>query len=80
VPHVLLRHGWYLENFAGRATTALQTGVLLTCAARLEPVMPPTDAQPCYRPMVMPEAPGLAGSNSFSMTEFAALIGAYPGA
>ncbi len=26
VPHVLLRNGWYLENFAGRATTALQTG------------------------------------------------------
>ena len=32
VPHVLLRNGWYLENFAGRATTALQTGSLLTCA------------------------------------------------
>ena len=32
VPHVLLRHGWYTENFLGGIPTALQFGVLSHCA------------------------------------------------
>lgn len=81
VPHVLLRNGWYLENFAGRATTALQTGTLLTCAGdgRFSPA---TRADFAAGTAVVLSSPDgyagkkleLAGSSSFSMAEFAALI------
>ena len=33
VPHVLLRHGWYTENFLGGIPVALQFGALSHCAA-----------------------------------------------
>lgn len=86
VPHVLLRNGWYLENFAGRATTALQTGVLLTCAGdgRFSAATRADYAAAAAAVLASPGGhPGerleLAGSSSFSMAEFAALIGKLSG-
>ncbi len=81
VPHVLLRNGWYLENFAGRATTALQTGTLLTCAGEGRFSAATRADYAAAAAVVMASASGhagqrleLAGSSSFSMPEFAALI------
>lgn len=34
VPHVLLRNGWYLENFIDRARAGVQFGAIATCAAQ----------------------------------------------
>lgn len=86
VPHVLLRNGWYLENFAGRATTALQTGVLLNCAGdgRFSAATRADYAAAAAAVLASPGGhPGerleLAGSSSFSMAEFAALIGKLSG-
>ncbi|MEO8309306.1 MAG: NmrA family NAD(P)-binding protein [Pseudomonadota bacterium] len=81
VPHVLLRNGWYLENFAGRATTALQTGTLLTCAGDGRFSAAPRADYAAAAATVLASATGhagerleLAGSTSFSMPELAALI------
>jgi NAD(P)H dehydrogenase (quinone) len=81
VPHVLLRNGWYLENFAGRATTALQTGSLLTCAGAGRFSAATRADYAAAAAAVLATSTGhagerleLAGSSSFSMPEFAALI------
>jgi NAD(P)H dehydrogenase (quinone) len=81
VPHVLLRNGWYLENFAGRATTALQTGTLLTCAGDGRFSAASRADYAAGAAAVLASTTGhagekleLAGSTSFSMPEFAALV------
>jgi NAD(P)H dehydrogenase (quinone) len=81
VPHVLLRNGWYLENFAGRATTAMQTGTLLTCAGEGRFSAATRADYAAAAATVLASAGGhagekleLAGSSSFSMPEFAALV------
>jgi NAD(P)H dehydrogenase (quinone) len=86
VPHVLLRNGWYLENFAGRVATALQFGEVATCAGdgRFSAATRADYAEGTAA--VLASADGhagrrleLAGSMSFSMDEFAALIGRLAG-
>jgi NAD(P)H dehydrogenase (quinone) len=81
VPHVLLRNGWYLENFAGRGTTALQTGMLLTCAGAGRFSAATRADYAAAAAAVLATSTGhagerleLAGSSSFSMPEFAALL------
>ena len=81
VPHVLLRNGWYLENFAGRATTALQSGSVLTCAGDGRFSAAARADYAAAAATVLASAGGhagekleLAGSSSFSMAEFAALV------
>jgi NAD(P)H dehydrogenase (quinone) len=81
VPHVVLRNGWYLENFAGRATTALNTGVLLTCAGdgRFSAATRADFAAGTAVVLTSPDGHAgqrleLAGSSSFSMAELAALV------
>ena len=80
VPYVLLRNGWYLENFAGRVATALQFGEAPTCAGdgRFSAATRADYAEGTA--VVLSSADGyagqcleLAGSTSFSMDELAAL-------
>jgi len=86
VPHVLLRNGWYLENFGGRATTAAQFGTLLTCAGegRFSAATRADFAEATAA--VLTSADGhvgrkleLAGSTSFTLAEFAAMTGKFAG-
>jgi NAD(P)H dehydrogenase (quinone) len=81
VPHVLLRHGWYLENFEGRASGALQGGTLLTCAGDGRFSAATRADYAAAAATVLASASGhagecleLAGSSSFSMPELAALV------
>ena len=86
VPCVLLRNGWYLENFAGRVATALQSGEVLTCAGngRFSAATRADYAAATAAVLTSAESPAgrkleLAGSTSFSMEEFAALIATLAG-
>jgi NAD(P)H dehydrogenase (quinone) len=81
VPHVVLRNGWYLENFAGRATTALKSGALLTCAGDGRFSAATRADFAAATAVVLTSADGyagkrleLAGSSSFTMAELAALV------
>lgn len=81
VPHVLLRNGWYLENFGGRATNALAAGELLTCAGDGRFAAATRDDFAAATAVVLASADGyvgrkleLAGSGSFSIPELAALV------
>jgi NAD(P)H dehydrogenase (quinone) len=81
VPYVLLRNGWYIENFESRVATALQFGSIATSAidGRFSAA---TRADYAAGAAVLASEDGfagevleLAGSTSFSMDEFAAAIG-----
>lgn len=81
VPHVLLRNGWYLDNFAGRGTNALAAGELITCAGEGRYAAATRDDFAAATAVVLTSADGyagrkleLAGSSSFSIPELAALV------
>jgi NAD(P)H dehydrogenase (quinone) len=80
LPHVILRNGWYTENYATGIPTALHTGVLLGCAgqgriasatradyaaAAAAVLLADNPAGPVYE---------LAGDNAYTLSEFAAEI------
>ena len=81
VPHVLLRHGWYTDNFMGGIPTALQFGALNHCAGdgRFSSATRAefADADATVLTSSTPQAGKvyeLAGSSSFSKPELAALL------
>lgn len=46
LPHVLLRNGWYTENYLASVTPALQYGVLLGRPGQSESPPPPAPTTP----------------------------------
>jgi NAD(P)H dehydrogenase (quinone) len=80
VPHVLLRNGWYLENYTENAGPALEHGVVLgaagdgriSAAARADYAEAAAVALIDGRPGDVHE---LAGDTSFTMAEYAAVLG-----
>jgi NAD(P)H dehydrogenase (quinone) len=81
VPYILLRHGWYSENYTATAPLAIQFGVLLSASgnARISTATrddyAAADAALILRDDHHPaEAYELAGSSSFTKQEFADLL------
>ncbi|MEY4762230.1 MAG: Quinone oxidoreductase 2 [Pseudomonadota bacterium] len=80
VRHVLLRNGWYLENFAGRALGGLATGAILTCAGDGKYAAATRADFAAATAIVLTSADGyagrkleLAGSTAFTIADLAAL-------
>jgi NAD(P)H dehydrogenase (quinone) len=78
VPHVLLRHGWYLENYLFRVKAAIGTGSLAHCAAngRISAAARQDYAEASVAVLTSPESQvgkvyELAGSHSFTFTDMA---------
>lgn len=81
VPHVLLRHGWYTENFLNGVPGALQAGALAHCAgdgrfsAASRAEFAAGDVAVLLQDGVQDGARyEMAGSSSFSKPEFAAML------
>lgn len=81
VPYILLRHGWYSENYTGSALPAIQFGVVLSASgnARISSATrddyAAADAALILRDGHHPaEAYELAGSSSFTKQEYADLL------
>ncbi len=80
VPYVLLRNGWYLENFAGRALGGLATGEIPTCAGDGRYAAATRADFAAATAIVLTSADGyegrkleLAGSTAFTIADLAAL-------
>lgn len=80
LPHVLLRNGWYTENYAAGAPTAVQYGVLLGCAGEGR-IASAARADYAAAAAVVLTTEGhagkvyeLAGDEAFTLTELAAEI------
>jgi NAD(P)H dehydrogenase (quinone) len=80
LPHVLLRNGWYLENFAGRALGGLASGEILTCSGDGRFAAASRADYAAAAAVVLTSADGhagrkleLAGSTAFTIAELAAL-------
>lgn len=80
VPHVILRNSWYSENYTGSIGVNLQFGVVMGCSGNGR-VAPATRADYAAAAAVVLTAADqsgkiyeLAGDESFSMGEFAALL------
>ncbi|WP_345455044.1 SDR family oxidoreductase [Nocardioides marinquilinus] len=80
VPHVLLRNGWYLENYTENAGSALEHGAVLGAAGegRISAATR-ADYAEAAAVALLEGTPGdvheLAGDTSFTMTEYAAALG-----
>ncbi|KFF42163.1 quinone oxidoreductase [Pseudomonas sp. BRG-100] len=80
VPHVLLRNGWYSENYLASVPTAIEHGVLLGSAADGQISSAPRTeyAQAAAVVLTAEDQAGkvyeLAGDSSFTLTELASLI------
>jgi len=81
VPHILLRNGWYSENYTGNAALAIQFGVIQTAAGNARfSTAPRDDYAAGAAALILRDGhkPGqvyeLAGSSSFNRQEFAALL------
>ena len=81
VPHVLLRNGWYLENFVDRAKAGAQFGVIATCAAQGKFSAATRGDFAAGIAAVLTSADGhagrtleLAGSTGFTIDELAATV------
>lgn len=81
VPHVLLRNGWYLENFIDRAKAGAQFGQMATCAAQGRFSAATRADFAAGAAAVLTSADGhagrrleLAGSTGFTIDELAALV------
>jgi NAD(P)H dehydrogenase (quinone) len=79
VPHVLLRHGWYLENYAFRVQAAARNGELVHCGGdgRISGAARADYAEAAVAVLTSPESQAgkvyeLAGSDSFSFADMAA--------
>lgn len=81
VPYILLRNGWYSENYTGGAALAIQSGVIQTASGNARFSTAPRDDYAAGAAALIlrdDHKPGqayeLAGSTSFSRQEFAALL------
>ncbi|WP_404713308.1 SDR family oxidoreductase [Sphingomonas sp. MMS24-J13] len=79
VPHVLLRHGWYLENYLFRVQAAAKDGKLVHCAGdgRISAAARADYAEAAVAILTSPESQAgkiyeLAGSDSFTFADMAA--------
>ncbi|MCB0047411.1 MAG: SDR family oxidoreductase [Caldilineaceae bacterium] len=85
VPHVLLRNGWYTENYTGGIPTALQYGTLMGCAGDGK-ISSATRADFAAGAAAVMSADGqagkvyeLAGDEAYTLSEFAAELSAQAG-
>lgn len=81
VPYVLLRHGWYLENYSFRAQAAADSGSLVHCAGdgRISAAARADYAEAAVAVLTASEDQAgkvyeLAGTSSFSFADMAAEI------
>ncbi|MDP1633160.1 MAG: SDR family oxidoreductase [Gallionellaceae bacterium] len=80
VPHVLLRHGWYTENYAMGIPTALKLGAVYGCAGdgRVSSATRADYAEADVAALTAENQAGkvyeLAGDSAYTLTEFAAEI------
>lgn len=79
IPYVLLRHGWYLENYAFRVQAAARSGELVHCAGdgRISAAARADYAEAAVAILTSPENQAgkvyeLAGSDSFTFADLAA--------
>jgi NAD(P)H dehydrogenase (quinone) len=78
VPHVILRNGWYTENYAASIPTALQFGALLGSAGagRIASAARADYAAAAAAVLTQPDPAGriheLAGDTAYTLAEFAA--------
>lgn len=78
LPAVILRNGWYCENYVGRAAAAAGGGVLLGCAGegRISAASRADYAEAAAAVLTRPNQAGetyeLAGDTAFSLAELAA--------
>ncbi len=79
VPYVLLRHGWYCENYVFRIVAAVESGTLVTCAGdgRISAATREDFAEAAVAILTAPEPQAgkvyeLAGSTSFTFADLAA--------
>ena len=85
IPHVLLRNGWYSENYAGSAPAAVQHGVVIGSAGegRISSAARGDYAEAAVAVLTQDGQAGkvyeLAGDESYSLSELAAEIGKQSG-
>jgi NAD(P)H dehydrogenase (quinone) len=78
LPHVILRNGWYTENYAASIPTALQFGALLGSAGdgRIASAARADYAEAAAAVLTQPNPAGriheLAGDTAYTLSEFAA--------
>jgi NAD(P)H dehydrogenase (quinone) len=80
IPHVILRNGWYTENYALSISAALQYGVVMGCAddGRISSAARADYAVAAAKVMLRDDQAGkvyeLAGDEAYNLSEFAAEI------
>lgn len=85
VPHVILRNGWYTENYAASVPLALQYGVLMGAAGdgRIASAARADYAAAAAAVLLADDQAGkvyeLAGDDSYTLSEFASAIAALSG-
>lgn len=85
IPHVLLRHGWYMENHIHLIPTALKYGAVLGCAGegRFSTATRGDFAEAAAVVLTTEDQAGrtyeLAGDESYTLADFAAAISAATG-
>jgi len=85
LPHVILRNGWYTENYAASIPTALQYGAVFGSAGegRIASAARADYAAAAAQVLLQPDQAGrvyeLAGDSSYTLAEFAAEIGRQTG-
>lgn len=78
LPHVLLRNGWYTENYLASVAPALQHGAFIGCAGegRIASAARADYAEAAAAVLTRPDQAGqvheLAGDSAYTLTEFAA--------
>ena len=85
IPYVILRNGWYLENYSENLAPALATGALLGCAEEGR-ISAAARADYAAAAAVVLTEPGhmnktyeLAGDSAFNLTELATLVSQHSG-
>jgi NAD(P)H dehydrogenase (quinone) len=81
LPHVLLRNGWYTENYLASVPAALAHGALYGCAGqgRIASAARADYAEAAAAVLCLPQQAGqvyeLAGDSAYTLAEFAAELG-----
>lgn len=85
IPAVILRNGWYSENYTGSVAAALSHGAVFGCAkdGKLATASRADYAAAAAAVLTQPDQAGkvyeLAGDNAFTLTQYAAYISAASG-
>ncbi|GGB80738.1 NAD(P)-dependent oxidoreductase [Marinobacterium zhoushanense] len=85
IPHVILRNGWYSENYTASVPVALQFGAVMGCAGegRISSAARADYAAAAAAVLLADDQAGrvyeLAGDQSYSLSELASEIGAQSG-